>query len=126
MFLFSKKKNTIKSIALRLPVLLVESYTRQANYSVDQVKEIFAQAFDNDDNQIYAFAMFCSRDDFDALQTEFNYTDLRAEVGKHCFDDWPRFNFESLLTYARSYYSDSGFSAGVEGDFCGGGEGGGD
>ncbi|ALU45472.1 DUF6559 family protein [Pseudoalteromonas rubra] len=121
MFSLWQKKNSVKSIARQLPVRLVESYTRQEYYSVEQVTEVFSQVFSHDHNQAYAYAMFCSQADFDGLQTGLSYAEMRADVGKHCFHDWPRFNFESLLAYARSTYSDGGFIAGGEGGGADGG-----
>ena len=68
-----------------------------------------------------AFAMLCSQSEFDAFFPELNYQHLRHDIAKVCFENWPRFNIDSLLMYANNNtHGDSGFFAGGGDSGCGG------
>lgn len=68
--------------------------------------------------------MFCSEQEYRELNLEFNYADLRNQVSKKCFEGWPRFNMDTLLSYSRnasSYQGSTGFAdAGSSGSGGGG------
>ena len=116
------KKNSVKKIAKTIPLMLVETYEKQDFYSAEQVKSTFDSAFKYEHNLAYAFAMFCTQAEFDSLSLNESYETLRLDVAKKCFGSWPRFNFNSLLDYARNAKAngDGGFFGGDGG--CGGGE----
>lgn len=88
---------------------------------------MFKQKLKSDHNIEYAYAMFCSGQAYRELNLEFNYTELRNQVSKKCFEGWPRFNMDTLLSYSRyasSYQGNTGFAdAGSSGSDagCGGG-----
>jgi hypothetical protein len=121
-------KNSIPKIARVLPPVLIDAFEKQNFYSASDVKRVFDRQFNTEHNIEYAFAMFCSPSDFESLNVESSYNELRADVAKKCFAGWPRFNFESLLDYSRrltmggdggNFGGDSGCGDGG----CGGGGG---
>jgi hypothetical protein len=116
------KKNSIAKIARVLPPALIEAFDKQDFYSAEEVKKIFESEFKYEHNVKYAFAMFCSQHDFEELNLESTYSDLRTDISKKCFGSWPRFNFDSLLAYSQS--SGVGGLAGTGGDGGGCGDGG--
>lgn len=114
-------KNSINQIARVLPILMVESFDKQDAYSAQNVKQLFNQAFKSEHNMAYALAMLCSQSEFDAFFPELNYQHLRHDIAKVCFENWPRFNIDSLLMYANNKtHGDSGFFAGGGDSGCGG------
>lgn len=116
-------KNSIARIARKLPPALVTAFDQQNYYSAEEVKSVFEQELKTDHNVDYAFAMFCSEQDYKALHLEFTYKDLRLNVSKKCFGSWPRFNFQSLLDYShRSSIGGGGVGDGGDGGCGGGGE----
>ena len=112
-------ENSIIKIARVLPLALIESNEKQPHYSIEYVKRIFKSKFKYEHNLEYAFAMFCSQQDFEQLNTESTYSDLRTDVSKKCFSNWPRFNFDSLLDYSRNATMGDGGAFGGDGG-CGG------
>jgi hypothetical protein len=94
-------KNSVTKIARVLPARLIQAYEKQNYYTAEEVKRVFDSELKTEHNFEYALAMFCSQPDFEALNLESTYSDLRAVVSKKCFDSWPRFNFDSLLDYSR-------------------------
>jgi hypothetical protein len=116
-------KNSITKIARVLPPALIEGFDKQSFYSAENVKNVFDGELKTEHNIEYAFAMFCSQSDFEVLNIESTYSDLRTEVSKKCFGSWPRFNFDSLLDYSRR--STMGVDGGAFGGDGGCGEGGG-
>ncbi|CAD5275768.1 conserved hypothetical protein [Alteromonas sp. 38] len=94
-------KNPIHRIASVLPPALVSAFEKQTFYSTEEVKRIFDSELKTKHNVEYAFAMFCSQAEFEKLGLASTYNDLRLDVSKTCFGNWPRFNFESLLDYSR-------------------------
>lgn len=93
--------NSIPKIARVLPPALVDVFEKQNFYSTEEVKSVFDSELKTEHNIEYAFAMFCSQPDFEELNLESTYSDLRTDISKKCFGSWPRFNFESLLDYSR-------------------------
>jgi len=118
-------KNSITKIAKVLPPALIEAYKKQHFYSAEEVKSVFKAEVKFDHNIEYALAMFCSQQDFEKLNTESTYSDLRTEVSKKCFSSWPRFNFDSLLDYSRNATMGGGGAFGGDGGAGDGGCGGG-
>jgi len=118
-------KNSIPKIARVLPPVLIDEFEKQIFYSIEEVKSVFNSEFKTDHNIEYAFAMFCSETDFEELNLESTYSDLRNDVSKKCFGSWPRFNFESLLDYSRRSTIGGDGSFGGDGGFGDGGCGGG-
>ena len=122
-------ENSIKAIASTMPLALVDAYGKQAVFSQEHVTTIFTRIFKSQNNIAYAYAMFCSEQEFKQIKFTtkgaMDYQTLRLAVSKDCFESWPRFNFDSLLTYANSAQAtnDSGI-IGVAGD-TGGCDGGG-
>jgi len=116
------KKNSIPKIARVMPPALIEAYEKKNFYSLDEVKSSFEDEFKYEHNIEYAFAMFCAQPDFEELNLESTYDDLRIDVSKKCFGSWPLFNFESLLAYSQN--SGVGGFAGAGGDGGGCGDGG--
>ena len=112
-------ENSIIKIARVLPLALIESDEKHPHYSIEYVKGIFKSKFKYEHNLEYAFAMFCSQQDFEELNLDSNYNDLRKDVSKNCFEGWPRFNFDSLLDYSRRSMI-NGDSGGYAGDGFGG------
>lgn len=110
-------KNSIPKIARVLPPALINAFEKQNFYTIKEVKSVFDSELKTDHNIEYAFAMFCSHSDFEGLNFESRYSDLRMEVSKKCFGSWPRFNFDSLIDYSRrsTMGGDSG-GFGVDGD----------
>jgi len=116
------KKNSIAKIVRVLPFTLIESFDKKDFYSAEEVKKVFESEFKYEHNIEYAFAMFCLQPDFEELNLDSIYGDLRTDVSKKCFGSWPRFNFDSLLAYSQS--SGVGGFAGAGGDDGGCGDGG--
>jgi hypothetical protein len=120
MFEFLFKKNSISKIVRVMPKELIDTYDKKDFYSPDEIKIVFDAKFKYDHNIKYAYAMFCSQNDFDQKANkqdiELSYLDLRLDVSKKCFSSWPRFNFDSLLAYSQS----SGFDGGGGDGGCGG------
>jgi len=114
-------KNSITKIAKALPPALIEAHEKQHFYSAEEVESVFKAELKFDHNIEYAFAMFCSQQDFEQLNTESTYSDLRTDVSKKCFSSWPRFNFDSFLDYSRNATMGGGGAFGGDG---GGGDGG--
>ncbi|WP_448565719.1 DUF6559 family protein [Thalassotalea ganghwensis] len=93
--------STIKAIATELPKKLIKAYGKKEVYSVVDINTIYLSTFETNLDIHYAYAMFCTVDEF-AKSTqqdgvELSYNELRCEIAKYLFDGWPRFNFESLL-----------------------------
>ncbi|WP_310650112.1 DUF6559 family protein [Colwellia sp. MB3u-70] len=88
-----------------IPRQLLSKFDMKNSFSPEEVKRVFVDALGNDINIKYAFAMFCSQVDFNELsethQFGSTFSELRLEVSKKCFEGWPRFNFESLLSYSK-------------------------
>jgi len=99
------QKNSITKIAKAIPGTLVEKYDKKQFYLPEEVKSVFLEKLDNDESIEYAYAMFCTEATFNNLVEELTckstFLELRLEVSKKCFDNWPRFNFESLLAYSQ-------------------------
>jgi hypothetical protein len=98
------RKNSISQIASKIPQLLVSQYGKKSHYSDVEVESVFLSTFKTNHNMMFAFAMFCSAQQFKVLNvdSQFSYSDLRTKVSQTCFDNWPIFNFDSLLNYSQS------------------------
>lgn len=94
-------KNSISDIAIALPPALVDTFEKHNFYSIAEVKSVFNGEFKTEHNIDYAFAMFCTQAEFEELNLNSTYIELRTEVSKQCFESWPRFNFETLLDLSR-------------------------
>ena len=121
MFSFLFKKNSISKIARVMPKALINTFAKQDSYSINEVTDVFENKFKYSHNIEYAYAMFCSQSSYEdqAKKSGFalSYASLRLDVSKKCFSNWPRFNFDSLLTYSQG----SGVGDGGGGDGgCGG------
>ena len=114
------QKNSISKIARVMPPVLIEAYEKNNFYSLDEVKSSFENEFKYEHNIEYAFAMFCTQPDFEKLNLEVTYDELRLDVSTKCFGSWPRFNFESLLVYSQSS-GVGGFAGAGDGGGCGDG-----
>jgi hypothetical protein len=101
---FKDKKSIVKIITL-MPRALVSKFDKKDFYSPSEVQSVFVDVLSTEKNIEYAYAMFCSQPDFIKLTKihafESSYAELRLEVSKKCFDNWPRFNFDSLLKYSK-------------------------
>ncbi len=118
-------KNSITKIARKLPPALVDAFEKKNFYSTQEIKSVFDNELRTEHNIEFAFAMFCSPQDFEDLNLTSTYSDLRNEVSKRCFGNWPRFNFDTLLDYSRSATMGGSGVLGGDGGFGDGGCGGG-
>ena len=105
MFGSFQNENTIEKIVASIPHQLLSKFDMKNSFSPEEVKSVFVDALGSDVNIKYAFAMFCTQADFNDLtetqQFGSTFSELRLEVSKKCFEGWPRFNFESLLSYSK-------------------------
>ena len=101
MFDIFQDENAIKAIATALPKELLNKFGKKAFYSSEEVDDVFFKVFEKNENIQFAYAMFCSPQDYknlaQAMAFSSSYSQLRLEVADKCFEGWPRFNFESLL-----------------------------
>ena len=101
MFDTFRDENSIKAIATSLPQKLLNSFDKKEFYSSKEVEAIFSEVFKSQVNIQYAYACFCTPQEFvkvaDILEFDVSYAELRLKVAEKCFDGWPRFNFDSLL-----------------------------
>lgn len=101
MFDTFRDKNSIKAIATSLPHQLLNNFDKKEFYSSKEVEVIFSKVFESQVNIQYAYACFCTPQEFvkvaDILEFDVSYAELRLKVAEKCFDGWPRFNFDSLL-----------------------------
>ena len=95
-------ENSINLIASKLPRKLLSNFGNKNFYSPKEVDSVFSESFTNNSNIHFAYVMFCSAEDFSIFANEAGiketYSELRTVVSEKCFDGWPRFNFESLLS----------------------------
>jgi hypothetical protein len=121
------RNNSITKIAKSMPLVLVEKYEKKQFYLPEEVKKVFLEKLDDQENIEYAYAMFCTQADFNNLADELDiktkFSDLRLGVSKKCFEGWPRFNFDSLLAYSQQVevMGVAGELGGYGCDFIGGG-----
>ncbi|WP_133406751.1 DUF6559 family protein [Parashewanella tropica] len=120
------KKNSIPKIARTIPIALVDEFDKQTFYTPKQVKDVFNKEFKYEHNLDYAYAMFCTKSDFEKLNLNSDYQALRKDISKSCFGNWPRFNFESLLFYAKNRQGMGGEGGFFSDAGCGDGGGGGE
>lgn len=104
MFESFQDNESIVKIVSSMPSVLVKNFDKKDFYTPEEVHTVFIDVLATDNNIEYAYAMFCNQPDFNELANtqhfELSYKALRLQVSKKCFDNWPRFNFDSLLNYS--------------------------
>jgi|TARA_B100000767_G_C19323556_1_gene352615 hypothetical protein len=104
MFESFQDNESIEKIVSCLPSVLVKKFDKKDFYTPEEVSTVFIDVLATDNNIEYAYAMFCTQPDFNELANTqhfgLSYKALRLKVSKKCFDNWPRFNFDSLLNYS--------------------------
>ena len=116
----------------KLGPLLRNRYGRRKYYSHKQVLTTVHSQGWSGDYICVAYALYCSRDQFDAVHREMgedcNYDDMRSEAVPSLYSHKPDFNADDVIpetSNSGSYSSGSDFG-GDYGGFDGGGDGGGD
>lgn len=133
------KKRRIRQYARKLPDELKALYGQQNHYSKAQVdRALTRKGFRKQDttaststsDYCYAYAMYCSHDEFDRIHAEAgehcDYGTMRTDISQTCFSSTDDFTFRDVETYAADSSSDSGSWWDGGGDSGGGDGGGGD
>ncbi|MBA6364889.1 hypothetical protein H4J56_19220 [Colwellia sp. BRX8-4] len=97
------KKGEIEQLAIVLTPHLIHEYKFQEFYNFKQVKLIIAKATAETSPQLhYAYAMFCSPDDFYQYYDKqtFDYQSLRLEVSSLFFGEPMLFTVRLLVRFA--------------------------
>ena len=114
-------KSVIRRLARTYPKLLVRTYEKKTSYTYIEINDILKSNHRNIITIKYATAMFCTKFEFNnSFESSENfepYDSLRIDISKVCFQSWPWFNFESLLSYSEN-------GGGIGGGDGGGGDGG--
>ncbi len=104
------KNRAIKAFAKKLPKFLVVSWGSSDEYSPGQVNKAIAETGCNATYANYAYAMFCSEDQFNEVCNE-DYAELKGEIGNLCFGGNSGFNSSDFSVSGDSHsYSDSGYT----------------
>jgi hypothetical protein len=124
MFKYFFEGMKIRKIARLMPITLVENFGEKEFYTRGEVVGIFDKKVRTSGQLPFAFARFCSPNEFSQVKHAQNidesYDELRNKVAKHCFSGWPRFNFKTLLEYANSKLYSIGGPGGGDGGGWGG------
>jgi hypothetical protein len=117
MFRFLKRRRAIKTYVFRLSRELVARFGEKTYYSMDHINRAFAGGKYDKTFISYAYALFCSRTEFDdyfsQLKVNCTYDGLREFASKKYFNGVVDFNASDIARFAKdiggSYYeSDPG------------------
>ena len=127
------RRHSIRLYARRLGPLLARRYGYSRQYTGKQIRQTVTSAGMPIAYICFAYAMFMSQKDFDALHRQLgetcDYQAMRQEVAEQHFSGDSSFSVPDLMAYASSFGagdSGSGSDAGDGGGGDGGGGGGGD
>jgi hypothetical protein len=127
------RRRSIKLYAKRLSPLLRKRYGYRRQYSGGQIRHAVTGAGMPTAHICFAYAMFMSQKEFDALHKELgetcDYQAMRQEIAELHFSGDSTFSVPDLMAHADSFGagdSVSGWGAGDGGGGDGGGGGGGD
>jgi hypothetical protein len=129
-----RRRQTIRSYRRRLGPALRKRYGRQTTYTPVQVRRTAYETGCPVDELCIAYAMYCSRDDFDshhaAIGVQCDYDSMRAEAGAVLFDGNPDFSVSDCVDIHSGWFDvgshhSSGWWDGGSGDSGGGADGGG-
>jgi len=104
------ESRAIKKIAKHLPKALVSGYGGTELFTPGQVGAAMEKTGCNSDYIDHAYAMFCSKDDFDSI-SDGDYDLLHKEVGDFCFGGNESFSFSDAVSFSEG----GGFSGGDAG-----------
>jgi hypothetical protein len=105
LFRLLKRRRAIKSFVYDLPLKLERRFGQKTYFSLKEVDALFATGKYDKTFSAYAYALFCSRKDFDSYFQELNvrctYDGLRKFVSKKYFNGVIDFNASSLFRFAK-------------------------
>jgi hypothetical protein len=139
MFASFFRKRRIRQYARALPDELTALYGQQEHYSKAQIDRALAhKGFRKEkpgytstsiSDYCYAYAMYCSHDEFDRIHAEAgencDYDAMRSDISEACFSSTDGFTFQEMESYASESSSSDSSDSGSWGD-SGGDSGGSD
>jgi hypothetical protein len=106
LFRLLKKRRAIRSFVYQLPLELWRRFGEKTYYSFEQIDRIFKDGEYNRAFSAYAYAILCSRSDFDGyfdgLNVKCTYDGLREIVADKYLDGHTDFDAPTLVRFARN------------------------
>lgn len=121
------KKKRIKKFAKKLPSKLKKLYGRQKYYTKENINHVIKQYIGNTSDVIYAYAMYCSPEEFKSINEEigknYDYDQMNADIFNMRFNSKPGLSRAGIFGNVGGGfdYGDGGFDFGGTSD---GGDGG--
>ena len=111
MFRWFKRRRAIKSYVFRLSLELFRRFGQKTFYSIDNIDRVFAGGKYDKNYISYAYALFCSRAEFDSyfsqLKVNCTYDGLRKYASKKYFRGVVDFNASEIAIFAKNTGGDS-------------------
>jgi hypothetical protein len=105
MFRWLKRNKAIKSYVYKTSLELCRRFGEKTFYSLDEVAKLFEAGKYDNTFSTYAYALFCSRADFDSyfgqLKLKCTYLGLRRVVAKKYFGGIIDFNAGAVVRFAK-------------------------
>jgi hypothetical protein len=117
MFRFLKRRRAIKTYVFRLSLELLRRFDERTFYSMDQINRVFEGGKYDKTYISYAYALFCSRDEFDSYFSQLNvkctYDGLRELASKKYFNGVIDFNASDITIFAKVFGGNSYYESNV-------------
>jgi hypothetical protein len=124
MFRLLKRRKAIKSFVHKLPLEMNRRFGDKRYYPLEEIERVFEIGKYDRTFAAYAYALLCSREDFDSyfslLKVNCTYDGLRKFIGKKYLYGATDFDAFSIVRFAKGVGDKSYYESGLGDNYSGG------